>query len=36
VVQSAKFKFAINLQAARTLGIDVPPRVLTIADEVFE
>ena len=26
VLQSTKFKFAINLQAARTLGIDVPPR----------
>ena len=25
VLQSAKFKFAINLQAARTLGINVPP-----------
>ena len=36
VLQSTKFKFAINLQAARTLGIDVPPRMLTIADEVFE
>jgi putative ABC transport system substrate-binding protein len=36
VLQSAKFKFAVNLQAARTLGIDVPPRVLTIADEVIE
>jgi putative tryptophan/tyrosine transport system substrate-binding protein len=36
VLQSAKFKFAINLQAARTLGIEVSPRVLTIADEVIE
>jgi len=36
VLQSAKFRFAINLQAARTLGIDVPPRVLTIADEVIK
>jgi putative ABC transport system substrate-binding protein len=36
VLQSAKFKFAINLQTARTLGLDVRPTVLTIADEVIE
>jgi putative ABC transport system substrate-binding protein len=36
VLQSTKFKFAINLQAARTLGIDVPPGILSIADDVVE
>jgi ABC-type uncharacterized transport system substrate-binding protein len=36
VLQSVKFKFAINLQTARSLGIDVRPTVLTIADEVIE
>jgi putative ABC transport system substrate-binding protein len=36
VVEASKLELVINLKTAKALGLDVPTKILSVADEVVE